>query len=70
LRTAVACLVFLAASSLQACSAQQAYAAGQALQRNECFKISDPQERSRCLAGAGISYDDYKRQAEAGVKAP
>lgn len=70
LRTAAVCLIFLAASGLQACSSQQAYGVGQAWQRNECYKISDPQERSRCLASASTSYDDYKRQAEAGNKVP
>ena len=67
---AFVCLVFLAAPALQACSSQQAYGVGQAWQRSECFKISDAQERSRCLASASTSYDDYKRQAEAGNKVP
>ena len=70
MRTAVVSFVFLAASGLQTCSSQQAYGVGQAWQRSECFKINDPQERSRCLASASTSYDDYKRQAEAGNKVP
>lgn len=70
MRAAVVCFIFLAASGLQACSSQQVYAAGQGWQRNECFKISDTQERSRCLASASTSYDEYKRQAEAGKQTP
>ena len=50
------------------CSTQQAYGAGQAWQRQECSKINDAQERSRCMASASTSYDDYKRQAD-GAKA-
>jgi len=48
-----------------ACSSQQAYGTGQAWQRNECNKINDNQERSRCMASANTSYDDYKRQSDA-----
>lgn len=32
---------------------------------NECFKIADPQERSRCLASNSTSYEQYKREAKA-----
>ncbi len=53
---------------LAACSTQQAYGIGQAWQRNECVRIVDAQERSRCLASTSTSYEDYKRQSEA-VKA-
>jgi hypothetical protein len=52
-------------AGLAACSSQQTYGSGQAWQRNECNKINDPQERSRCLAGANTSYEDYRRQQEA-----
>ena len=46
------------------CSSPQAYGVGQAWQRNECYKINDAQERSRCLARASTSYEEYKRQTE------
>ncbi len=46
------------------CSSQQAYHSGQAWQRNECNKIIDAQERSRCLASTSTSYEEYQRQAE------
>jgi hypothetical protein len=64
--------VVIACSSLGlgACSSQQAYGAAQAWQRNECFKINDAQERSRCLASTSTSYEDYKRQADAARKPP
>jgi len=50
--------------SLAACSNQQIYGVGQAWQRNECFKIDEAQERSRCLETADIPYYEYKRQSE------
>jgi hypothetical protein len=53
----------LAATALPACSSQQWYGAGQAWQRNECFKLSDAQERSRCLARASVDRDRYERDA-------
>lgn len=55
----------LLASALQACSSQQVYGAGQAWQLRACSRINDAQERSRCMASASTSYEEYKRQAEA-----
>lgn len=60
---AVVCLSCIA--TLQGCSSQQIYGAGQAWQRQECNKIADAQERGRCMASASSSYEEYKRQAEA-----
>jgi hypothetical protein len=57
--------IVLLVAAVQGCSSQQAYGAGQAWQRQECNKINDTQERSRCMASASTSYQDYKRQAEA-----
>ena len=60
------CLVAIVAlSSMQACSSQQVYGAGQAWQHRECNKIQDTQDRSRCMASSSASYEDYRRQAEA-----
>lgn len=50
--------------SLAACSNQQVYGVGQAWQRNECFKIDDAQERSRCLGTAATPYPEYEHQKE------
>jgi hypothetical protein len=63
-------LLTLAALALMAigtssCSSQQAYSTGQAMQRNECNKISDFQDRQRCMEKANMSHDAYQRQAEA-----
>ena len=52
------------------CSSQQAYGVGQSWQRNECYKITDAQERGRCLASSSTSYEEYKRQSEAVKKPP
>lgn len=49
---------------LSACSGRNAYSIGQAWQRNQCFKLDDAQERSRCLSTANTQYEDYKRQTE------
>lgn len=50
---------------LAACSQPGIYGAGQAWQRNECQKLADAQERSRCLASNSRSYEEYRRQREA-----
>lgn len=55
----------LTATSLSACSSQQFYGAGQAWQHNTCNRISDMQERNRCMASANRSHDDYQRESEA-----
>lgn len=46
------------------CSTKVAYDAVQNRQRLECQKIQDPSARSKCLADASTSYEDYKRQSE------
>ena len=63
------------ACHLASCSIQQTYAVGQSVsqsvsqavgqawQRNECFKINDAQERSRCLASTSASYQEYERRS-------
>lgn len=57
--------VTLAASFVvSGCSSRQAYASGQAWQRNECNKLVDMQERQRCMSKANASYESYQRQAE------
>jgi hypothetical protein len=61
LRSATSVLLLALCSG---CSSQRVYGAGQAWQRNECMKINDAQERARCLAAAGTSYESYQRQAE------
>ncbi len=65
-RIAALCLAGLS----QACSTQQLYGAGQAWQRQECNRIQDAQERSRCMASTQTSYEDYKRQSEATRPSP
>lgn len=58
-------LALLITLLLSACSAQQLYHSGQDWQRNECRKISDASERSRCLQNAATSYDQYQRESQA-----
>lgn len=57
--------VLAAAASLAACTAQQLYGAGQSWQRQECHRLPDADQRQRCLASSALSYDEYRRQAEA-----
>lgn len=62
----VGLLAVLVLLTLGGCSSQELYGTGQAWQRQECSKLMDSQERSRCMASASRSYDDYKREVEAG----
>ena len=55
-------------SAAPGCSWQQAYYASQTWQRNACQKLVESIERERCLAGAGLSYDDYRRRSEGAKK--
>ncbi len=48
------------------CTTQQLYNTGQAWQRNECGRIMDQQERSRCLSSTSTSYEAYKQQSGSG----
>jgi hypothetical protein len=64
-----ACLA-LASLGLSACSSQQLYGAGQGWQRAECNKVMDSQERSRCMASASTSYEEYRKQSDAAKVRP
>lgn len=57
----LAALLFI----LQGCSWQHSYYAGQSWQQNECNKISEYIEHSRCISKTNTSYDDFRRQSEA-----
>lgn len=48
------------------CTTQQLYNTGQAWQRNECNRLMDQQERSRCLSSTSTSYEAYKQQSGTG----
>ena len=63
-RAWISLLAVMAVNQLYGCSSQQVYGAGQAWQLQECSKIMDAQERSRCMSSANASYDEYKRQTE------
>ena len=47
-----------------ACTTQQAYLSAQQWQKQECGRILDREERTRCEKNASLSYERY--QAEAG----
>ncbi len=47
------------------CASPTAYYTGQSWQKQQCFKIDDPQQRQRCLKSASTSYEDYQRETEA-----
>jgi len=47
------------------CASPTAYYAGQSWQKQQCFKIDDPQQRQRCLKSASTSYEDYQREVDA-----
>ena len=60
--------VVLTAVLLAACSSQQLYATGRNAQRAECMKMADATARGRCLQDAGMSHDEYQREADAARK--
>lgn len=51
------------AAALAGCSAQQAYYSAQGYAHNQCERMLDQGARERCLANAGTSYDEYRRQS-------
>jgi hypothetical protein len=55
----------IAIAAASGCTSQQMYSTGQEWQRNECNRIIDNLERSRCLEKVNTHYEDYKRQREA-----
>lgn len=61
LPTAVAVAALMAATG---CTTQQLYNTGQSWQRNQCTQLMDQQERERCMANAGSSYETYKKQSD------
>ncbi|MBX9637164.1 MAG: hypothetical protein K2Q45_06400 [Nitrosomonas sp.] len=61
LAAAVATTVLTVATG---CATQQLYSTGQAWQRNQCTRLVDQQERERCMANAGASYETYKKQSD------
>jgi hypothetical protein len=65
---AVGCAAAIAAAGATGCTTQQAYSSAQAWQRNECNRQVEQTARERCLAGTGMSYDDYRRRTEDGPK--
>jgi hypothetical protein len=53
---------------LSACSSQQAYNAASTWQRIERNKMTESTQRQKCLESVSTSYEDYKKQSEAGTK--
>ena len=66
MRVCLLLMISLALCQLAACTSQQAYGVGQAWQRNQCFMITDAEERSRCLESANTPYEQYQLQREGG----
>ena len=64
MRTTFIWIVFLVASSLSACTAEQAYSSGQGWQRSQCNRLPDKAEADRCMSNADTPYDSYKRQTQ------
>ncbi|MDP1900200.1 MAG: hypothetical protein Q8K96_07075 [Rubrivivax sp.] len=56
-------LTLAAALLLAACSTQDLYSTAQAWQRQECQKLQDQGERTRCEKSSARSYEDYKAEA-------
>lgn len=62
-RILAAAIVAAALTVATGCATQQLYSTGQAWQRNQCTRLVDQQERERCMANAGASYEAYKKQS-------
>jgi len=61
-----ACLsIFLFCSG---CSSQQLYTIGQSWQRNNCNRLVDEHERTRCAANADVPYAIFKRETDESKK--
>lgn len=58
-------IAIAAAAAGSACTLQQGYNAAQSWQQNECRRLQDPEQRSRCLKSSATSYEEYLRQTEA-----
>ena len=55
---------------LSGCSAQQLYANGQGWQKQECQKVLDREQRTRCEHSAATSFERYQAEAAAAKKPP
>ena len=61
-------LAAAAAVALAGCSSQQLYATGQGWQKQECQKILEREQRTRCEQSAATSYERYQAEAAAAKK--
>lgn len=58
------CLIISLASGIfiSACTSQQLYDGAQGARLNECTKLADNDERTRCFAEANKGYQQYRRE--------
>ena len=61
-------LAAAAAVALAGCSSQQLYATGQGWQKQDCQKILEREQRTRCEQSAAASYERYQAEAAAAKK--
>jgi hypothetical protein len=47
------------------CSQAELYRTGQGWQQQECRKLKDPAERSRCEKSSAMSYEQYRAEVDA-----
>ena len=55
---------------LGACTSQELYQTGQGWQLQECRKLQDSAERSRCEKSNATSYERYEAERKAANKLP
>lgn len=55
---------------LAGCSSPQLYASGQGWQKQECQKMLDREQRTRCEQSAATSYERYRAESAAAKKPP
>jgi hypothetical protein len=62
--------LFAAIAVLAACSSRDLYRTGQGWQAEQCRRLQDPAERSRCEKSTARSYDDYRAETDKARSAP
>ena len=61
-------LLLMLVVALAGCSSQQLYANGQGWQKQECQKMPEREQRTRCEQSAATSFEHYQAEAAAAKK--
>lgn len=56
------------AAALAGCTQAELYRTGQGWQQQECRKLKDLSERSRCEKSSALTYEQYRAEADAAAR--